>query len=129
VLQTEDLFLGAFGLTRGGELAGIEVRGVNGRRMAVFHIEGEGMAELEREYHRGPSLVDLRLLKSEVARLKNLAFGAIREIERVQREQARRGRSQEPRSLDGRQEGNQESEAHRQSHLRGGERVTGPQRE
>jgi hypothetical protein len=82
VLQTEDLFLGAFGLTRGGELAGIEVRGVNGRRMAVFHIEGEGMAELEREYHRGPLLVDLRLLKSEVARLKNLAFHALREEER-----------------------------------------------
>jgi hypothetical protein len=81
VLQTEDLFLGAFGLTRGGELASIEVRGVNGRRMAVFQIEGPGMADLEREYHRGRSVVDLRLLKSEVARLKNLAFGALREAD------------------------------------------------
>jgi hypothetical protein len=81
VLQTEDLFLGAFGLTRGGELAGIEVRGVNGKRLAVFRIEGPGMGDVEREYHRGPSLVDLRLLKSEVARLKNLAFQALREEE------------------------------------------------
>jgi hypothetical protein len=81
VLQTEDLFLGAFGLTRGGELAGVEVRGVNGKRMAVFRIEGSAMGDVEREYHRGPSLVDLRLLKSEVARLKNLAFEALREEE------------------------------------------------
>lgn len=82
MLQTEDLFLGAFGLTRGGELSGIEVRGVNGRRMAVFQIEGPGMGDLEREYHRGRSVVDLRLLKSEVARLKNLAFEALRREER-----------------------------------------------
>jgi hypothetical protein len=81
VLQTEDLFLGAFGLTRGGELAGVEVRGVNGKRMAVFRIEGPAMGDVEREYHRGPSLVDLRLLKSEVARLKNLAFEALRREE------------------------------------------------
>lgn len=81
MLQTEDLFLGAFGLTRGGELAGVEVRGVNGKRMAVFRIDGPGMGDVEREYHRGPSVVDLRLLKSEVARLKNLAFEALRREE------------------------------------------------
>jgi hypothetical protein len=81
VLVTEDLYLGALGLTRGGELAGIDVRGVNGRRLAVFRIAGEGMEEVEREYHRGPSLVDVRLLKSEVSRLKNLAFRALREEE------------------------------------------------
>jgi hypothetical protein len=82
VLVTEDLYLGALGLARGGELAGIEVRGLNGRRLAVFRIAGDGMEEVEREYHRGPALVDLRLLKSEVARLKNLAFAALREEER-----------------------------------------------
>jgi len=80
-MQTDDLFLGAFGLARGGELAGIEVRGVNGRRLAVFRIEGHGMEDVEREYHRGPSLVDLRLLKAEVSRLKNLAFAALRREE------------------------------------------------
>jgi hypothetical protein len=81
VLQTEDLFLGAFGLVRGGELRDIEVRGMNGKRMAVFVIDGPGMGEVEREYHRGPSLVDLRLLKSEVTRLKNLAFETLRREE------------------------------------------------
>jgi hypothetical protein len=82
VLQTDDLFLGAFGLVRGGELADVEVRGNNGRRLAVFRIEGPGMEEAEREYYRGATTVDLRLLKSEVRRLKDAAFEAIRKEER-----------------------------------------------
>jgi len=82
VLQTDDLFLGAFGLVRGGELEAVEVRGSNGRRMAVFTISGPGVGEAVRDYHRGAALVDLRLLKSEVRRLKDVAFDAIREEER-----------------------------------------------
>jgi hypothetical protein len=82
VIQTDDLFLGAFGLVRGGELEGVDVCGVNGRRVAVFRISGPGVEEAQREYHRGPALVDLRLLKSEVRRLKDLAFEAIRKEER-----------------------------------------------
>jgi len=82
VLQTDDLFLGAFGLVRGGELAGIEVRGTNGRKVAVFRIEGPGMEDAERDYYRGAALVDLRLLRSEVRRLKDVAFDAIRKEER-----------------------------------------------
>ena len=77
---TDDIFLGAFGLIRGGELERIEVRGTNGRRVAVFTIRGAEAAE--RDYHRGPALVDLRVLKSEVRRLKDAAFDAIRAEER-----------------------------------------------
>jgi hypothetical protein len=76
------LFLGAFGLVRGGELVRAFVRGTNGRRVAVFEIAGPGMDEVERDYHSGRALVDLRLLKSEVVRLKNVAFGALRQEER-----------------------------------------------
>jgi hypothetical protein len=82
VIQTDDLFLGAFGLLRGGELEAVEVRGTNGRRLAFFRIGGSGMEEVEREYYRGAALVDLRLLKSEVRRLKDVAFEAIRKEER-----------------------------------------------
>ena len=71
VLQTDDLFLGAFGLIRGGELAEIEVRGTNGRKVAVFRIEGRGVEDAERDYYRGAATVDLRLLKSEVRRLED----------------------------------------------------------
>jgi hypothetical protein len=82
VIQTEDIFLGAFGLVRGGELAAVEIRGTNGRRIAVFTISGPGVEDALRDYHRGPALVDLRLLKSEVRRLKDVAFEAIRKEER-----------------------------------------------
>jgi hypothetical protein len=82
VLQTDDLFLGAFGLVRGGELRAVEVRGTNGRRVAVFTIAGPGLEDVAREYHRGEALVDLRLLKSEVRRLKDMAFEALRAEER-----------------------------------------------
>jgi hypothetical protein len=82
VLETDDLFLGALGLVRGGELQAVEVRGTNGRRVAFFRIVGPAVEDAAREYHRGPALVDLRLLKSEVRRLKDLAFEAIRTEER-----------------------------------------------
>jgi hypothetical protein len=82
VLETDDLFLGAFGLVRGGELRSIEVRGTNGRRVAVFTISGPGVDDAARDYHRGHALVDLRLLKSEVRRLKDAAFEALRAEER-----------------------------------------------
>jgi hypothetical protein len=89
VLQTEDLFLASYGLTRGGALARIEVQSVNGRRLAFFHIVGPGMEEVARDYYGvGPALVQLRLLKAEVTRLKNLAFFALRQEEsRHEREQ------------------------------------------
>lgn len=82
MIQTDDLFLGALGLVRGGELVGVEVRGTNGRRVAVFRIDGPGLDDVERDYYRGASLVNLRLLKSEVQRLKEIAFEAIRQPER-----------------------------------------------
>ena len=37
---------------------------------------GRASRTLAREYHRGPALVDLRLLKSQVRRLKDLALEA-----------------------------------------------------
>jgi hypothetical protein len=40
--------------------------------------------------------------------------------------QSRRGKSQRPRSLDGRAEGNRNPEAHRHRHLQDGQRVPGP---
>jgi hypothetical protein len=78
VIETEDLFLGAFSLARGGELSDIAIRYMGGRPMAFFRISGPGMENAEREYHLGPVCVDLRLLKTEVARLKSLAFRALR---------------------------------------------------
>ena len=40
MLRTDDLFLGGLALLRGAELVGIDIRGTNGRRVAVFRIAG-----------------------------------------------------------------------------------------
>jgi hypothetical protein len=81
VIRTDDLFLGAFALSRGGELAGVEVS-VNGRRVAYFRIEGADVDEVRRDYYHGPALVNLQLLKAAVRRLKDEAFAAIRQEEK-----------------------------------------------
>jgi hypothetical protein len=92
VIETDDLFLAALSLVRGGELSAVSVRGTNARRLAVFSIEGPAAELAVREYHRGSTSVDLRLLKSEVRRLKDLAFGALRDEERRSRDAGVEGR-------------------------------------
>jgi len=93
VIHTDDLFLGALALVRGGELEAVEVHGTNSRRMAFFRIVGPAAGEAEREYYRGPTSVDLRLLKSEVRRLKDKAFEAMRQEERRDASQQGRDRA------------------------------------
>jgi hypothetical protein len=81
VIHTDDLFLGAFALAKGGELERVEVRGIAGRRVAVFEIGGVALDGVERDYYQGDVTVNLRHLKAEVARLKNVAFDALRREE------------------------------------------------
>ncbi len=81
-MRTDDLFLGGFCLSRGGELVGVEVQRTNGRRVAVFRIAGPDVDGAEREYFRGATLVDLPHLKLQVRRLKERAFEALRQDER-----------------------------------------------
>jgi hypothetical protein len=80
-MSTDDIYLGAFVLSRGGELCGIDVRGINGRRVAFFHVKGSALAETEREYYGGPAVVNLLVLKAAVRRLKDAALSAIRQEE------------------------------------------------
>lgn len=91
MLHTDDLFLGGLALTRGGELVGVEVRGMNGRRVAVFAIAGPEVEQAERDYYRGTTSVDLQLFKLQVRRLKDRAFEALREQERRGHAQDRQG--------------------------------------
>jgi len=89
MLRTDDLFLGGLALLRGGELVAVDVRGTNGRRVAIFGIVGPEVEQAERDYYAGRTSVDLQLLKLQVRRLKDRAFGAIREEERNAGEQGR----------------------------------------
>ena len=79
MLRTDDLFLEGLALTRGGELVGVDVRGQNGRRVAVFTIAGPEVEQAERDYYRGTTSVDLQLFKLQVRRLKDRAFEALRQ--------------------------------------------------
>jgi hypothetical protein len=81
VLHTDDMFLAALALLRGGALRGVRLRGQNGRRVAVFALDGPHVAATERDYFEGPTLVDVQLLKLQIRRLKDAAFHAIREEE------------------------------------------------
>jgi hypothetical protein len=78
VINTDNLYLAGLLLQRGGELLSVSVRGTNGRRVAVFAIEGPAVAAAEREFFAGRTSVDLRLLQLEVRRLKDHAFTALR---------------------------------------------------
>jgi hypothetical protein len=82
VIRTDDLFLGAYALLRGGEVKGAEVEGVNGRRMVFFRIDGAGIDAVERDYYGGETGVNLQLFKAQVNRLKSAAFEAVRREER-----------------------------------------------
>ena len=92
MLETDDIFLGAFALVRGGELRSVHVRGTNGRRLAVFRIEGDAATVAENDYYRGDAVVNLQLLKFQVRRLKDRAFDAIRAEEEERRHAGEQGR-------------------------------------
>jgi hypothetical protein len=79
VLETEDLYLAAYLLTcSGSELQAVEVKNLNGRRLAVFRIDGDQVKDYEGRYWRGDAVVNLQLLKFQLRRLKDTAFAAIR---------------------------------------------------
>jgi hypothetical protein len=96
-LHTDDLFLGALALSRGGYLERVEIHGQNGRRMVVFEIAGADVEDIEQAYYHGDVTVNLRHLKAEVQRLKNVAFDALRREESRDAGQQGRNRSDQGR--------------------------------
>jgi hypothetical protein len=78
VLITDALWLGGLALARGAELVRVDVRGTNGRRVAVFGLAGEAAEQAARDFY-GTTSVDVSLLKLQVRRLKELAFQTLRQ--------------------------------------------------
>lgn len=81
-IRTDDLWLGALALARGGRLVGLELQGTNGRRTAVFRIAGPGLRALERAYARGTVEANVAELKGQMSHLKDVLFGRLRREER-----------------------------------------------
>ena len=78
VFEITDIFRGAFFLCNGGDLAGIRMDG-NGKRIATFLIQGEGLHRLDREYRNGQALVDPLKFRESLNHLRDILFNKLRD--------------------------------------------------
>jgi hypothetical protein len=81
-IRTDDLWLSALALARGGRLVELQLEGANGRRTAVFRIAGVGLAGLEEAYARGTAEANVLELKGQMSHLKDVLFARMRREER-----------------------------------------------
>jgi hypothetical protein len=80
-LATENLYLGAYALTNGASLVRVVVSRSNGRRTAVFELDGPQVDELAEAYWAGTAEVNLARYREHLERLKDQLFGALRRNE------------------------------------------------
>ncbi len=80
ILETTDLFMGAFLICEGCGLRDIRVR-KNGRKIAVFCITGENLSRLDREYRSGDALVNPVRFRESLNRLRDMLFEKLHETE------------------------------------------------
>lgn len=81
MLQTENLYLGAFALLGGARLERIVLSRANGRRTAVFELEGDGLEALSAEFFSSRATVNLAAFRQELEFLKDRLFEALHEPE------------------------------------------------
>jgi len=73
IVETTDIFIGAFLLSQGGSLSGIRIKdGVRG--IAAFQIEGENLERLGDEYGAGKALVNPLRLRESLNHLRDILF-------------------------------------------------------
>jgi hypothetical protein len=80
-VETTDIFRGAFFLSKGGRLSGVNVT-ENGRRVVSFLIVGEDLAALDEAYRDGKAMVNPLQLRESLNHLRDVLFRALRENER-----------------------------------------------
>ena len=78
VLEITDIFRGAFFLCHGGDLCGIRIK-KNGKRIATFQIQGEGLNQLDKEYRNGQALVNPLQFRESLNHLRDILFNKLRE--------------------------------------------------
>lgn len=83
-VETTDIFRGAFFLCKGGDLCGISIKG-NGRRIASFLIQGNGLDKLDKDYRSGQALVNPLQFRESLNHLRDMLFEKLRENERSKR--------------------------------------------
>lgn len=97
-IKTDDLFLAAYVLASGAQVAGVETSGWNGKRVVVVRLTGDALAERERAYLSGQATANVTVLKGQMKHLKDLVFAELRNAdERDQKNQRRENYAHSPR--------------------------------
>jgi hypothetical protein len=81
ILETTDIYRGAFFLCKGGGLHRVRIKD-NGKRIASFMIRCEDLGRLDKEYRSGQALVNPLQLRESLNHLRDILFDKLRENER-----------------------------------------------
>ena len=73
-----DVYLGAWLLTEGAELKGVQLSRSNGKTTAVFELDGPGIEEHAALYFKERAVVNLAVYRRHLEKLKDELFDAIR---------------------------------------------------
>jgi len=81
ILETTDIFRGAFFLSKGGRLSEVHLSEDN-RQIVSFRITGEDLMNLDEDYRTGRATVDPLQLRESLNHLRDVLFRTLRENER-----------------------------------------------
>ena len=81
ILETTDIFRGAFFLSKGGKLSEVHLSEDN-RQIVSFRIIGEDLLSLDEAYRSGRAMVDPLQLRESLNHLRDVLFRTLRENER-----------------------------------------------
>ncbi len=81
MLETTDIFRGAFYLSKGGKLSEAYLSG-GGREIVAFRITGENLPELDEAYRMGKATVNPLELRESLNHLRDILFRTKRDNER-----------------------------------------------
>ena len=80
ILETTDIFRGAYFITKGGRLSGAYLSEEK-RRVVSFRITGDNLAKLDEAYRTGKATVDPLQLRESLNHLRDILFRTLRDNE------------------------------------------------
>ncbi len=93
VLETTDIFRGAFYLSKGGKLSETYLS-EDGRQIVAFRITGDNLPALDQAYHAGKAIVNPLQLRECLNFLRDVLFKTLRENKRNNNRRSKHGYNQ-----------------------------------